>query len=455
MRVSICSWIVCWGIAWVGGAAAAPRAAPPQAPAKAAAPKVNLQAQLRLAEQQFKDRQHKQALATIDAGLDAAPKHLSLLYLKGTVLLDMPDYPGALAAFQAFVAISPPDARWAEAKKIIQMLIATKTTFLEVAVANGPADIYLNLKARGVFCRAEPSCRKALPPGQYKVIAERPGFERWTDRVTVAAGQVTPVAITLIEKHSVLTVQGAPPGATFTVDGAAFRSPAPVAAGKHELVVSMAGYAEERRAIEVHEGNPLPLDVSLTPLVQIRAATPGAEVLLDGKPLAPAPRGTKLSPGPHTVVARARGYRERRVAIPAERPPGYEVVLELEREVRPDGSRRKLALGAAGLGVAAAGAGVALGLRAGRLDDDANKLCPAPSEPCADAAAANNLNVRARSSALAANVAFGVAGGAAITAAVLWLAGSGHERRPASPGPRISVKPRLGAVSGLDLSVRF
>ena len=41
-----------------------------------------------------------------------------------------------------------------------------------------------------------------------------------------------------------------------------------------------------------------------------------------------------------------------------------------------------------------------------------------------------------------------VAGGAAITAAVLWLTG-GRERRPASPGPRVSVHPRL------DLAVRL
>jgi PEGA domain len=457
MRVSIRSWILCWGIAWAGAAAAAPGGSPPApAPAGAAAPKVDPQAQLKQAEQLFKDRQHKQALAAINEGLAAAPKHLSLLYLKGTVLLDMTDYSGALAAFQAFVAISPPDARWAQAKKSIQMLIATKTTFLEVTVANGPADIYLGLRARGVFCRAEPSCKKALPPGQHKLIAERPGFERWTGRATVAVGQVTGAAITLVEKPSALTVRGAPPGATFTLDGAAWSPPAPVAAGKHELAVSLAGYAEERRAFEVHEGKPLELDVPLTPLVQIRGAPPGAEVLLDGQPLAADPRGVKLAPGAHTVVARAPGYRERRVAIPVERAPGYAVVLELEREAPPErfSLRRKLALGAAGVGVVAAGAGVVLGLRAGKLADDAYKLCPDPSIECFFAAEATDLNARARSSARVANVAFGVAGGAAITAAVLWLTG-GHERRAASPGPRVSVHPRLGAISGLDLAVRF
>ena len=45
------------------------------------------------------------------------------------------------------------------------------------------------------------------------------------------------------------------------------------------------------------------------------------------------------------------------------------------------------------------------------------------------------------------NIAYGVAGGAAIAAAVLWLTGG--------PESRVAVAPHLGAVAGLDLAVRF
>src|SRR5206468_2704026 len=103
--------------------------------------------------------------------------------------------------------------------------------------------------------------------------------------------------------------------------------------------------------------------------------------------------------------------------------------------------RRKLALAAAGAGVVAAGAGIALGLRAGQLDDDAYALCPSPSSPCSEALEANDLNRRARSRALQANLAYGVAAGAAAAAAILWLTGA--------PESRVAVTPHLGAVAGL------
>lgn len=46
-----------------------------------------------------------------------------------------------------------------------------------------------------------------------------------------------------------------------------------------------------------------------------------------------------------------------------------------------------------------------------------------------------------------------VISGAELTAAGLWLTG-GPAPRPASPRPRVSVHPCLGAISGLDLAVR-
>ena len=36
-------------------------------------------------------------------------------------------------------------------------------------------------------------------PGDYKVIAERPGFERWTGRVTVENGKTAKLGVTLAE----------------------------------------------------------------------------------------------------------------------------------------------------------------------------------------------------------------------------------------------------------------
>jgi len=250
-------------------------------------------------------------------------------------------------------------------------------------------------------------------------------------------------------------------GARITVDDAAHEAPAQVAAGKHRIEVSLAGHRKERRQIEAREGTPVEVAVTLTPVVPARIQPPTAQVLLDGQP-APIEQGElAIPPGEHAIVVRAPGFQERELKVPAERPEGYEVVVELARVVPPPPpppppklftGRRKLAVAAAGVGVVALGAGVVMGLQAKGLDDDAYKLCPSPAVACPDALEANDLNSRGRSRALTANIAFGVAGGAAIAAAVLWFTGAPESR---SAERRVSVTPRLGGGAGLDLAVRF
>ena len=173
--------------------------------------------------------------------------------------------------------------------------------------------------------------------------------------------------------------------------------------------------------------------------------------------------GTPVPAGAHKLVARAPGYQPREIEIPAERGADYKLEVKLERVVvaappvvvppPPEGgiftTRRKIALVVGGAGVVALGTGMVLGLQAGGLDDDTYQLCEAPAVPCEDFAEANDLNRRARSRADQANLAYGIAGGAAIAAAVLWLTGAPESRS------RVAVTPRLGATAGLALAVRF
>jgi hypothetical protein len=256
-------------------------------------------------------------------------------------------------------------------------------------------------------------------------------------------------------------VRVAQPGARVTVDDAVFEASAKVAAGPHHVVVSLAAHAEARREITAHEGKPVELDVALTPLVAIHVEPPEAQILLDDKAVAVVDGRLALPPGAHALVVRATGFAERRVEIPVERAPEYtvEVKLEAKREVKvaravPAPSppsrftgRRKIGLAVGGVGLLAVSAGIVLGVQSSQLDKDAYALCPSPTTPCPDARAANDLNVRARSRALQANVAYGIAGGAAIAASVLWLTGA--------PESRVAITPQLGAVAGLDVSVRF
>ena len=110
-------------------------------------------------------------------------------------------------------------------------------------------------------------------------------------------------------------------------------------------------------------------------------------------------------------------------------------------------SKRKVALGVAGVGVVAIGAAIVLGIQAKGFQDDAYALCPTPSMPCVRGDEANDLMETGRSRALGANIAYGVGGAAVVGAVVLWFIGA-----PSASEGRVAVTPR---ANGLDVAVRF
>jgi hypothetical protein len=438
---------------------ASPKGRPP------AAPKVSAEEQIKLARQHYLSRKYDEALTAIDAGLAVAPKDDPLLELKGEVLLRMNDEPRALDAYKALDKELPPGAKKREVQKIIANLTIKLTTFVEVTVTNGPARVQFGPKRRDVWCEADPSCTKAQAPGVLNVTVERPGFDPWTGRVTVASGATEKLTVTLTESSSKLTMRVAQPGASVTVDGAAYDPLTPLKPGKHEVVVSLDRHETARLEAVASLGKPIELDVTLARIVPVRidpavgVLPPSTELLLDGKRVSIQDGTLRVQPGAHDLVVKAPGFQPHEIKIPAEPGPDYQAVVALQRIAEPGGLtfRRKLALAAGGIGLAALGTGAVLGLQSGQLETKANTLCPEPAVPCRDAPEANDLNPRARSRALQANIAFGAAGAAAIAATVLWLTGSSGSPGPReSREPRMAVTPRLdGAAAGLDLAVRF
>ena len=449
------AWLACVAmaaaaaVAVMAGATAAEAA--PKAGARPAAPvRVNAGAKAKEAAAEHAAGNYARALELIEQGLTAAPRNRELLRLRCEVLLESRDYPQALEAYEAYLAAGPTGAAAREAKKIVEKLRAVRSTSLEITVTNGPADVYLNTRTQGLFCRAAPACKQPVLPDQYRVIVERPGFKPSSiDNVVVAADQTTPVAVTLVEKPSRLTVRVEPAGARVTVDGAPLDGPAPaeVAPGTHQVVVSLAGYADERRTLEAREGNPLELVAALTPLVPIRVEPAGAELFLDGQRLALEGGHAAIPRGAHSLVARAPGYRERRIEIPAERGAEYELAVPLERELAPAAApvsepasesaapvgrlattRRKLSLVAGGVALAAAGTGLALGLKAFSLED-----------------AGQSREADRRT--LQSHLAYAGAGVAAVIAIGLWLDGVPEP-------PHVALAPLRGGAS-IDYAVRF
>ena len=443
MRGVMRTWIVCVGVACTGVAQAAPRVDPHEKHKQAIALDDN--------------GESEKALAVIDEGLAASPKYLPLLRAKGDLLLKLRDYSGALAAYQRYIEAGATGAIARDVQNIIRSLSAVRTTFLDIEVANGPAEIYLDSKTLGVFCAAAPSCHQAVMPGGYKVIADRPGFERWVGRVTVEPGTTQKLAVALVEKLSELTIRASPDGAKVRVDDTEYDAPTMIAAGSHPVTVTLAGHAPTRLEAVAHEGKPVVVDVTLAPLVPVRVEPPTATLQLDGgRVLTVQDGGVVLPPGKQVLVGRAQGFHDRRVEVPAERPDGYRVEVVLERVVPPPPPppapspftpRRKIAIGVAGFGVVSAVLGAIAWDDKKRHDGYVQRLCPSSTEPCRNAVEADKLQEVADRRRDETYLGYGVAAAAIATAAALWVTGA-----PESP---VAVSARVGPVTGLDLTVRF
>jgi len=114
-------------------------------------------------------------------------------------------------------------------------------------------------------------------------------------------------------------------------------------------------------------------------------------------------------------------------------------------------ARRKVGLAAAGAGALVAVAGAVLGQSAKQKQHDAFQLCPEPAMPCAQADQSNALISASHTRALEANLAFGVAAAAVITAGVLWFTGA-----PTAEPARLGVAPVAApGQAGLQVVGRF
>lgn len=194
----------------------------------------------------------------------------------------------------------------------------------------------------------------------------------------------------------------------------------------------------------------------LTISIPAEARVGGLIIARNGKPLDPAlwNRAVPIDGGEYVISGRAPGHEEwaTKVTVPVENgkvtvdvpqfkalrtpavtepPPENEpeaVATSANEEANEAPSaftpRRKLALATAGVAVVALAGGLWLGNEAQRLESEAALLCPDPGAACPNGVQASERSERAGSRALFANVAYGVAGAAAITAAALWLTGA-------------------------------
>jgi hypothetical protein len=102
---------------------------------------------------------------------------------------------------------------------------------------------------------------------------------------------------------------------------------------------------------------------------------------------------------------------------------------------------RKIAIGLGGASVVGLATGAALGAVAQREHSSASQLCPGPGGPCARSAEANVLVRAGNRWAFDANIAWSIAGAAALASGVMWLFGAPSE----TTGAQISVVPAVAS----------
>ena len=180
----------------------------------------------------------------------------------------------------------------------------------------------------------------------------------------------------------------------------------PVDPGTYELVAAAPGHKPWRTTVTVE------------PRVRRRAVTvPALEP-------APAPAATVLpvaASGAHTLSMRAAA---------APRPVTWT-------------RTRKVSAAFAGAGAAVLGVGAYFGWRSHALAERSDRRCPLIA--CGDPEGLR-LNEEARTAATRANILYAAGGAAAVTAAVLWLAGKPRETR---------IKPGAAGTVGVTVVGRF
>jgi hypothetical protein len=223
---------------------------------------------------------------------------------------------------------------------------------------------------------------------------------------------------------------------------------------------------EERRRIEARR-RAAALEPRLSYLVlQIEARIDGLTVRRNGVPVDPALWNTPvpIDPGLYEIVVEAPAREPWRTAVtidaaarrrvipvpPLEAQPAAEPTLPPavakgpapanRRGSRTWSTAREVAAGLAAVGAGTLGAGAYYGWRTRDLAERSDRKCPLVV--CGDAEGLE-LNDRARSAALRANVLYAAGGAAAAAATILWLAGK--------PGGT-EVSP--GVAGGVGVSVR-
>ncbi|TMA25455.1 MAG: PEGA domain-containing protein [Deltaproteobacteria bacterium] len=237
------------------------------------------------------------------------------------------------------VALVSPDGRSAE--QHIDVLAGRKKMSLPIELsreAGGPATLSVttepsnaNVLVDGAVLGRTPY-QGELAPGQHLVAVEMEGRLRQERKIFAREGRDSNVSFALpsVPKDPALSVESDPLGAAVILDGKEKgRTPylAPLASGRHQLVVKMEGHREVGSEFTMPKDHDygirldLPMGSGSGSRLTLTSQPGGAAVTLDGKEVGLTPWAAEMRPGNHRVAVAAKGYlkEERLVAVQPNR----------------------------------------------------------------------------------------------------------------------------------------
>jgi hypothetical protein len=230
-----------------------------------------------------------------------------------------------------------------------------------------------------------------------------------------------------------------------------------VKAGKHKIVVEAPGYFPEETEGLAVEGRLVVVEVALKekPARIALAAPSGAEVTVDGRPVArtPLPRPLEVSGGKHFVTVSKRGHHAWSREVSVGR--GQETALRADLDTTTQRVVAWAVLGGAATALVAGGAFTLLTLKhEGDAEDilDQGDVANITEE---ERLRYEDARAKRDDWAVRSYVAYGIAGGLAVTGALLYIVDTPRaEAPPATTTPTITPGVGDGTV-GLTVSGRF
>jgi hypothetical protein len=242
---------------------------------------------------------------------------------------------------RAQAQIMMPEDRDLDLRFTLERADLARDPFVAISTEPPGAEVFIDGKSEG-----RSPYRVALAAGVHVVKLQQPGFKPYEKKFTMPDGNDLDVTVAMVTETqdgpATVRLAVTPPEARLLLDGAALPSTAPgiyaaeVKPGSHVALVTAPGYRQREERFVVQPGESLKVPLTLTQgsgaLLTVQTTPPGAQLMLDGEPLGPAPVSRSVTPGAHRLSAALDGFKPREesfvVSAAGEVELGFTLALE-------------------------------------------------------------------------------------------------------------------------------